>query len=289
MIMDRHMKTPIKNTGTLYSQFAPSPQLAPYVACYWTITREHGEAADKIRVLPDGCMDAIFDLSGGLAPLGVARAANPRPTAFITGVSSTPEVIALPKSPLIAGIRFKPGGAVPFLDIPASEIAEKSVDLDSVLPNFSQLAISLTGDAETPGEMAQIMDRLLLERLHLLPDTDNMTAFAVSAMTRNNNYQRVDALVQDMGISQKKLERAVKHHAGMTPKRLGRTTRFVSAIRSLHAAPCRPLADLALDLGFTDQAHFNRDFKSMAGLTPTRWLAERQDVDFLQYTPFNLA
>lgn len=287
--MDRHRHHPTAQTGTRYQQFAPSPQLAPYVACYWTVTRESGRPATKIRVLPDGCMDAIFDLSGGLTPLGIPCKPNPRPTAFITGVSTTPAIIALPDSPRIVSVRFKPGGATPFLNISASEIAGASADLDSVLPEFSQNAISLTGEAQTPTAMVQALDRLLMERLHRLPGTNSVTAFAVAAMSRRTDAMKVNALVSDMGICQKKLERTVKHHTGLTPKRLGRTVRLLTAIRALNTQNAPSFSHLALDLGFTDQAHFNREFKSMTGLTPTKWLTEKYNVDFLQYTPVMLA
>lgn len=283
--MDRHTQTPINIVGTLYNQFAPSPELAPYVACLWTVTAGQGDAASRIRVLPDGCMDAIFDLTGGLTPLGVARKAETTPSAFLTGVSTVPTIIALPHSPKIVGIRFKPGGAVPFISIQARELAESSADLDAVLPGLSTLGISLAGEARSPRQMAQALDRLLLEKLHNISHTDPLTAHVVNAMTHDISFARVENLVSNLGVSQKKLERTLKHHTGLTPKRLGRTVRFVAAIRALTTAPNRSLSELALDLGFTDQAHFNREFKSLAGLSPTQWIREQGNVDFLQYTP----
>lgn len=283
--MDRHTQTPMNANGTLYNQFAPSAELAPYVACFWTITAGHGKAASRIRVLPDGCMDAIFDLTGGLAPMGVTRKTNPKPTAFLTGVSTTPTVIALPRSPRIVGVRFKPGGAVPFISIQAHELVESSADLDDVLPGLSTLGISLAGEARTPAQMAKALDRLLLEKLHRINDANSLTAHAVKAMTTDISFVRVEKLTSTMGVSQKKLERTLKSHTGLTPKKMGRTVRFVAAIRALTERPDQSLTDLALTLGFTDQAHFNREFKSLSGLSPTQWGLEQNNVDFLQYTP----
>ncbi|MGL1864107.1 MAG: helix-turn-helix domain-containing protein [Pseudodesulfovibrio sp.] len=276
-------------TSTTYNHFSPSDELAPYVACYWTITGDTKRPATKIRVLPDGCMDAIFDLTGGLTPLGVQPDPQERPSAFITGVSSVPMVVSLPACPRIVAIRFKPGGAAPLINAPAWELAETSADIDDLMPGFANLATSLIGEVKAPKAMVRVMDKLLLERLHRVPKTDAITAHAVSAMARNLNSLRINTLVSEMGMTQKKLERTLLHHAGLTPKRLGRTIRFISAIHRLDTAPTTPLASLALDLGYSDQAHFNRDFKALSGLAPTRWLAERTSVDFLQYTPIQFA
>jgi AraC-like DNA-binding protein len=44
-----------------------------------------------------------------------------------------------------------------------------------------------------------------------------------------------------------------------------------------------PLAQVAADLGYTDQSHMTREFKQFAGVSPKRLLHE--DVDFLQDFP----
>lgn len=282
------MQTDSPKSTTLYSQFAPCRQLAPYVACYWTVTGNDRHPATRIRVLPDGCMDAIFDFTQDISVSNVPQIAGASPAAFIVGVSEVPAVVPLPRSPRTLGIRFKPGGAAPLLNIPASEFAESRVDLDGVMPGFAQLMFSLAGEAESPQEMTAIAERLLLERLGTPQDTNGFATHAIGSMWHNRSSLRVSALADTMGVTNKTLERNIRYHTGLTPKRLGRTMRFVSAVRSLHAAPDRSLSQVALDLGYTDQAHFTREFKRMSGLPPKKWLKERSDVDFLQYTPVRL-
>jgi len=51
--------------GIVYEEFAPPPELAPWVAAFWRI---RSEARFELRVAPDGCMDLIRDdVAGSLA------------------------------------------------------------------------------------------------------------------------------------------------------------------------------------------------------------------------------
>jgi hypothetical protein len=117
-----------------YRQFAPSKALASYVACYWTITPDasgRDTPARRVRVLPDCCMDAVFDLSGGLSGPGGARsslsgeisgsggAGCSKSSAFIVGASLASMVIPLPHTLRAVGVTFLPGGATPFFGGPS--------------------------------------------------------------------------------------------------------------------------------------------------------------------------
>jgi AraC-like DNA-binding protein len=63
----------------------------------------------------------------------------------------------------------------------------------------------------------------------------------------------------------------------MAPKPLARLLRFERAVARLRAGA--GLVDAALDSGYYDQAHFNRDFKHFAGRTPTEYLVTSvQDI-----------
>ena len=50
--------------------------------------------------------------------------------------------------------------------------------------------------------------------------------------------------------------------------------RFDRVISRLHAEGGSALADIALDCGYSDQPHLNRDFRQFAGVSPTRYLAQ---------------
>ena len=56
---------------------------------------------------------------------------------------------------------------------------------------------------------------------------------------------------------------------GLTPKLYCRVLRFHDALERAAADKLAPWAEIALGAGYSDQAHFNRDFREFAGVTPS--------------------
>jgi AraC-like DNA-binding protein len=60
---------------------------------------------------------------------------------------------------------------------------------------------------------------------------------------------------------------------GLAPKVFCRVRRFQRVLRMLHKTTQVDWADVALECGYYDQAHFIHDFQSFCGLTPSAYLA----------------
>ncbi|MGH3796323.1 MAG: helix-turn-helix domain-containing protein [Pseudonocardiaceae bacterium] len=82
------------------------------------------------------------------------------------------------------------------------------------------------------------------------------------------------ALAEEVGWSRRHLGERFRREFGLTPKVAGRVMRFEIAHRLLQT-PDRPaLAEVAARCGFYDQAHLHREWRELAGCTPSRWLAD---------------
>jgi methylphosphotriester-DNA--protein-cysteine methyltransferase len=88
-----------------------------------------------------------------------------------------------------------------------------------------------------------------------------------------------------LGVGERRLERAFDRSVGLSPKVLARVLRFRQAVRGLDKAAGGLVswAGFAALAGYADQAHFIRDFRALAGLTPVAYLRERRAVGFVQY------
>jgi len=56
----------------------------------------------------------------------------------------------------------------------------------------------------------------------------------------------------------------------LSPKEYARIRRFQAALRQLGASAAGG-ADIAAEVGYFDQSHFVREFRSFAGMTPTQY------------------
>jgi AraC-like DNA-binding protein len=91
---------------------------------------------------------------------------------------------------------------------------------------------------------------------------------AGSLLYASQGRLRMSELAAKAYLSPSQFERSFKHLTGLSPKAFARLIRFDSMREHLHANPSiRPL-ELALDYGYSDQAHLIREFRIFADCTP---------------------
>jgi AraC-like DNA-binding protein len=91
---------------------------------------------------------------------------------------------------------------------------------------------------------------------------------------------RVDELVELTGMSASQLQRRFNEQIGLGPKGYARLIRFDRALVTRRSAPERSWTDILHDLGYFDQAHFIREFHMFAGISPTRFSGDWENVFF---------
>lgn len=94
----------------------------------------------------------------------------------------------------------------------------------------------------------------------------------VDAVESDPDLVRVTQLCERFALTERSLQRLTRRRLGLSPKWLIRRRRLHEAVERLQRTEA-DLATLALDLGYTDQAHLTRDFRSATGFTPGRFAA----------------
>jgi AraC-like DNA-binding protein len=233
-----------------YRERAPHPALRPFVDRFWVSVTD--AAPPRRRILPDGCIDVLVDLARGWRVRAVG--------------TMTRAALFDPRAPVrIAAVRFRPGGAVPFLGVAARELTDRTIACDEIGARW--LASAPWGEAAGPAAAVDSLERLLLGRLASLPSPDPLVAHAVAALF-GPAPPSIEALGRETGWSRQHLARAFRFHVGLGPKQLARVARLQRALADLQRGTGHGLADAALRLGYFDQAHMARDFRALADLTP---------------------
>ena len=165
-----------------------------------------------------------------------------------------------------------PLGARRFFGMPMGEIAGQVVELEDLMggPDARELAERL-GEALGWPERLDLFERAIARRILAAPPVASELDWAWQRLLDTDGAAPIGELASALGWSRRHLAARFREELGMTPKALARVLRFERAVQRLRAGD--ELADLALDAGYYDQAHFNRDFRAFAGTTPTEYRA----------------
>ena len=111
-------------------------------------------------------------------------------------------------------------------------------------------------------------EELLAERLPPVRALHPAVAQALHQLATETNVHHV---VMQSGYSHRRFIELFSHAVGLTPKVYSRVRRFQRALRHARVPGLSSGVDVAVAAGYSDQSHFNREFREFVGLTPTAY------------------
>jgi AraC-like DNA-binding protein len=93
------------------------------------------------------------------------------------------------------------------------------------------------------------------------------------ALASSRLSTRISAIQREAGYSPRHFIALFNLSVGLTPKHYYRIQRFNIVTERLASDANITLADLAVSVGYSDQAHLTREFREFAGVPPTRYRA----------------
>ncbi|HKO99861.1 MAG TPA: AraC family transcriptional regulator [Pyrinomonadaceae bacterium] len=255
-----------------YREITPSPALTPYIECFWTLERDAtAEQAEPERILPDGCVELILNFGDRFRALRDNGSQEDQPNFFMVGQMTKPMLIVPSGGVEIIGIRFHPGGTLPFFKNPMNELTNEIVEIGALSNSFESELINDVGEFRTLSEKVSRLDELLVSRASTR--TESSLRLLVNEIVARAGQVTVEELATTAGISNRQLARRFLSDVGLTPKLLCRILRFQQVFRALDRNDAGWSA-IALDCGYYDQAHLIRDFQHFAGKAPALLLAQ---------------
>jgi AraC-like DNA-binding protein len=248
----------------------PDTRLAPFVEAYEGY-REHGGsfltrlevAVPKVVLVIN--FGAPYQLSGPLHPAGTGEFFG----SFIAGLSDSYTQVASDGPAYTLQVYFTPLGAFRFFGMPMHQLANRVVtpgDIDSAL---SSRFIEQLYDAPGWAQRFALLDDLLVERFARTQDhSTDMVAWAWRQLRASHGTQAIGVLAEEACGSHKRFISRFREQIGLPPKTLARLLRFDYAVASVKCGAAPDWPALARACGYFDQAHFSKDFRRFAGVTP---------------------
>jgi len=253
----------------------PDPRLRPAIHSY-TGYREDMAGPLRRRELPSGHVTLILSFGEPIALLPAERpAAAGTFTSFLVGLDDGPTITEHAGRQHGVQVDLSPLGAYALLGGATSEYASAVVPLaDLPGQRGDELAARL---ADAPGWAARfaLLDQVLGARIAAGPAPAPEVAWAWRRLQRVAGRGAVAELAEEVGWSHRHLICRFREQIGLAPKAAARVLRFERAVGLLAAPGGPPWAELAVRCGYYDQAHLNREFRALAGCTPTELVAGR--------------
>ncbi|WP_327044847.1 helix-turn-helix domain-containing protein [Microbispora sp. NBC_01189] len=262
-----------------YVRRRPAPPLRPLVAWY-SGYRDAGVPPGTHRGLPSPYLTMIVTLDD---PLVVAAHPDPRTPAgsydtLVGGLHTAPAIVTHDGRQSGVQLALTPLGARALLGVPAGELSGLDLDGADVLGALAgELRERLLG---APGwdDRFAALDAVLSRHTRPTPERPPEVTRAWRRMLATGGRVTVSDLAREAGWSARHLNGRFREEIGLSPKEAARVVRFDRVRRLLQDAAASgrrlALADAAAGCGFYDQAHLAREFRSLAGCSPSRWLAE---------------
>lgn len=256
----------------------PAPPLSSYIECLWYINDT--VPYQRERILPTGTIEIMLNFGSSFRVYD--NNDNSKFTlnhgAWIAGLQ-TEYIINEPVAEThMMGIRLKPYGLPLLMNIPAHEFHNQIIDIDLIWGRDIHHLREQLYCLPTSQEKFAHLEQVLLKRILSYSDKIRLVEYAVCMLTQQITPISVRDLCQDIGVSNKHLIQLFKSYVGVSPKALSKIFRFQNVLNTINPQTTLDWIDVALTAGYYDQSHFNKDFASFTGMSPSQYITYRESI-----------
>jgi AraC-like DNA-binding protein len=176
------------------------------------------------------------------------------------------------------GARFRPGGFRPLLGGPVSDLTDRHRPVAEVLGRDTAELARRVAENEDPGARVGLLSDFLAEDWPDPDPTVEQVAGLVDLVAADRGVTRVAHVAERAGLTVRSLQRLFAEYVGAGPKWVIQRCRLQDAAARVAARNELDWAELATELGFSDQAHLTRAFTATIGVPPATY-ARQARVD----------
>jgi AraC-like DNA-binding protein len=169
------------------------------------------------------------------------------------------------------GVRFRPGCFRPLLGGPGSDLTDRHRPVAEVLGRDTTELAGLVAQHDDPGVRVGLLAGFLAEDWPEPDLTAEQVAGLVETIARNRDLTRVAQVAERASLTVRSLQRLFGEYVGLGPKWVIQRCRLQDAAACVAARNELDWAELAAELGFSDQAHLTRAFTATIGVPPATY------------------
>ncbi len=250
--------------------FKPSLPLQPYLTAFYLTESEcpPGTLIDDF-LHPEWAAMRFTEGTPPIASVGPGEMAPQWP--FVANGPTSKTIHFGVETSRIWGLGLQPAGWSKFIDCPADDLANTTVDgaTHPAFALFAKLSERIfDGKGNALAEATRIDDYLMqfIDR----PVPRETQIVACQDALRDPDVATVAQLSERVGMEKRSLERLCKRYFGFSPKKLLQRQRFLRSLAQFMLDPSLSWLD-AIDPQYFDQPQFVRDFRSFMGMSPSAY------------------
>jgi len=238
------------------SRHPPAPDLSFFVERYWIVSWDlRGQEPYVQETLSYPCVNLVIE----------------EDQSRVYGVETGKFARLLENKGRVFGVKFKPGGFYPFVQSPVSQFTNASISFRDVFGIDSKALEEALLSREDEGEMITLAENFLRERL---PGQDKHVRFIneiVDCIIAHREITKVDDVVSQLNLNKRMVQRLFRQYVGVSPKWVIKRYRLHEVAERLAEGEVVDWPGMVVELGYSDQAHFIKDFKTIVGSTPAEY------------------
>ncbi len=246
-----------KDSEINYQEIRPNKAIEHFIYCFWQLKTKKTLNQDyNYRVVSDGCIDIFFD--------------HKQPNeSFVMGFCKKFVQFPIGKKFDYIGIRFLPSAFTHLFGVDAKILSNQSQELNKILPNFSEWIYSKVKPSDSFENITKILNEKITEFLAKQDiNYDYRFLDALNLIFQKRGYLDTEKDL-NTGLSPRQLRRIFNFYIGTTAKSFGNVVRFQHILNATPSKQSLKANKLYFDVGFFDQAHFIKNFKTFYGVTPS--------------------
>lgn len=238
------------------SRRSPAEDLSFFIQRYWIVRWNlRGQDSHTQETLPSPCVNMVIehDKAGiyGVVRQTFSRLLDGQGWAF--------------------GVKFRPGAFFPVFGSPVHKLTDTSVQLRDVFGAAGPALAKALRSQNDPAEWILQVEKFLREQCPKRDEKVTLIDEIVNHIADEPEITTVDDVVRPLDVSKRTLQRLFRRYVGVGPKWVIQRYRLQEAADRLADGEDADWTQMALDLGYFDQAHFIKDFRAIIGVSPAEY------------------